>query len=118
MRIGIDLLWVRPGICGGTESVIRNLMQGFAKYDREDMYILFVAEDNGYSFQEYEQYSNMQLRVCPVKCAVQFKRILWENLHIDKYAAKEAVDVMLIPVYSKPLSHGSRIPYVSVIHDL
>lgn len=118
MRIGIDLLWVRPGICGGTESFIRNLMLGFAKYDKENMYILFVTEDNAYSFQEYEQYSNMRIKVCPVKCAVQFKRILWENLHLDKYAAKDAVEVMLIPVYSKPLSRGSRIPYVSVIHDL
>lgn len=118
MRVGIDLLWVRPGICGGTESYIRNLMQGFAKYDRDNLYILFVTEDNVYSFEEYRQYSNMQVRVCPVKCAVQYKRIFWENLHLDRYAAKEAVDVMLIPVYSKPLSHGSRIPYVSVICDL
>lgn len=118
MRIGIDLLWVRPGICGGTESVIRNLLKGFAKYDRENLYILFVTEDNAYSFEEYKQYSNMQIKVCPVKCAVQYKRILWENLHLDRYAVKEAVDVMLIPVYSKPMSLGSKIPYVSVIHDL
>lgn len=118
MRIGIDLLWVRPGICGGTESFIRNLMKGFGEYDKEDSYILFVAEDNAYSFQEYEQYANLQIKICPVKCAVQFKRILWENLHLDSYALREKVDVMLIPVYSKPLSHGSRIPYVSVICDL
>ena len=107
MRIGIDLLWVRPGLCGGTESFIRNLMKGFAEYDKEDQYILFVAEDNADSF-----------RVCSVRCASQPGRILWENLHLDRCAAGEAVEVMFIPVYSKPLSRGSGIPYVSVIHDL
>lgn len=118
MRIGIDLLWVRPGICGGTESFIRNLMNGFAKYDSKNQYILFVAVDNAYSFQCYEEYSNMTLHYCSVKCASQPKRILWENLYLGKEAETEAVDVMFIPVYSKPAVHGSHIPYVSVIHDL
>lgn len=117
MRIGIDLLWVRPGLCGGTESFIRNLMKGLAEYDRENEYTLFVAEDNADSFQEYGAYDNMRLLVCPVRCAKQVWRILWENLHLDRYAVREAVEVMLIPVYSKPLSHG-KIPYVSIIHDL
>ncbi len=117
MRVGIDLLWVRPGLCGGTESFIRNLMDGFSKYDKESHYLLFVTEDNADSFCKYGQNVNMEMRVCSVKCSVPYKRILWENRHLDRYAAKERVDVMLIPVYSKPRSCGT-IPYVSVIHDL
>lgn len=118
MRIGIDLLWVRPGICGGTESFIRNLMNGFAAYDDKNEYVLFVAKDNADSFTEYGQYRNMRLEVCPVLCASQPKRILWENLHLDAYAGRENIDVMFIPVYSKPRSRKNKIPYVSVIHDL
>lgn len=118
MRIGIDLLWVRPGICGGTESFIRNLMNGFAAYDDNNEYVLFVTRDNADSFEEYKHNQNMRLAVCPVLCASQPKRILWENLHLDSYAAKEAIDVMFIPVYSKPRSRRNKIPYVSVIHDL
>lgn len=117
MRIGIDLLWVRPGICGGTESFVRNLLDGFVQYDKENDYILFVAQDNAESFSQYGRQENMALRICPVKSAVQYKRILWENLHLDRHAAAERTDVMLIPVYSKPRSNG-KIPYVSVIHDL
>lgn len=118
MKIGIDLLWVRPGINGGTESYIRNLLDGFGGYDSENEYILFVAKDNAYSFQEYEEYDSMMLRECPTACANQAKRILWENLHLDRIAAKEGVDLMFVPVYSKPHTCGSKIPYVSVIHDL
>ncbi len=117
MHIGIDLLWVRPGICGGTESYIRNLMNGFALYDDKNKYTLFVAEDNADSFEHYGKNNNMELHICPVKCSSQPKRILWENLHLDKTARKVGVDVMFIPVYSKPRSNG-KIPYVSVIHDL
>lgn len=118
MRIGIDLLWVRPGICGGTESFIRNLLTGFATYDRRNEYVLFAAQDNYESFAHFSQYPNMSLMKCAVNCANPGKRILWENLHLDKAAARSQVDVMYIPVYSKPKTWGSKIPYVSTIHDV
>lgn len=118
MRIGIDLLWVRVGICGGTESYIRNLLDGFAEFAPEQDYVLFVARDNVESFRHYTKYSCFILYVCQVDCSNQMKRILWENRNLDKIAQEEKVDVMFIPVYSKPSTHGSGIPYVSVIHDL
>lgn len=118
MRIGIDLLWVRVGICGGTESYIRNLLDGFCQFAPEHEYVLFTARDNGDSFKHYAEHQCMRLHVCPVDCAVQLKRILWENRHLAKKAEAEQVDVMFIPVYSKPASGRSRVPYVSVIHDL
>ena len=44
MRIGIDLLWVRPGKNGGTESYIRNLLDGFSRYaDKQYRFILFTT---------------------------------------------------------------------------
>ena len=60
MRIGVDLLWVRPGICGGTESVIRNLLDGFGEFDKENEYVLFVAKDNAETFAQYEKESQMR----------------------------------------------------------
>lgn len=117
MRVGIDLLWVRPGICGGTESFIRNLMKGFAQYDDENQYVLFVAKDNAESFREYEVNANMSMVICNVNCSKQWKRILWENLNLDKWAMREKIEVMFVPVYSKPRTSG-EIPYVCVIHDL
>ncbi len=120
MRIGIDLLWVRVGICGGTESFIRNLMDGLGQYDTENEYILFTAEDNAESFGEYEEKSagRMRLCICPTASASQPRRILWENLHLSRLARRRQIDIMFIPVYSMPWTWGSRIPYVCVIHDL
>jgi hypothetical protein len=118
MKIGIDLLWVRVGIVGGTESFIRNLLDGFGAYDTENEYILFTARDNGGSFRCYESFPNMQLAVMPIDCDNQMKRILWENIHLDRIAAAYGVDVMFIPVYSKPRSKKGRLPYVCAILDL
>ncbi len=118
MRIGIDLLWIRPGICGGTESYTRNMLDGFASYDTKHEYILFVTEDNADSFGKYRDVPNMKLEICPTKYEKQSKRIMWENLHLDKKAKKCNIELMFIPVYSKPISWGSKIPYVTVIHDL
>lgn len=118
MRIGVDLLWVRPGICGGTESAIRNLLDGFGEYDTENEYVLFVAKDNAHTFRHYEKDSRINLRICDVRCAYQPIRILWENLFLDKLAGKVQIDVMYIPVYSMPRKHGSGVRYVCAIHDL
>lgn len=118
MRIGVDLLWVKPGKCGGTESYIRNLLDGFVKYDSVNEYVLFVAEDNKYSFEQYRNHSNMRLCECKVKCLAPLKRYMWENCHLDRTAQKEKIEVMFIPVYSKPVTYGSGIPYVCSIADL
>lgn len=118
MRIGIDLLWVRVGICGGTESYIRNLLEGFVEFAPEHKYILFVSRDNEESFRHYETYGCIQICLCNVYSSNQIKRVFWENRYLDKHAQSADVDVMFIPIYSKPRNRGKDIPYVSVIHDL
>ena len=121
MLIGIDLLWVRPGINGGTESAIRNLMNGFGSFDDKNEYILFAGKDTADSFRDYEKYPNMRIEVCDTECLKRLKRIAWENSKLDKLARNLNVDVMFIPVYSKPNSLSEEkggIPYITVIHDL
>ena len=61
MLIGIDLLWVRPRICGGTESATRNLINGFGMYDDKNEYMLFVGKDTAETFEEYKKYPNMKI---------------------------------------------------------
>lgn len=118
MRIGIDLLWVKPGKNGGTESLIRNLLDGLVQYGTEHEYVLYVSRDNEESFGMYRQNANMQFRLCNVISEAPMKRYLWENLHLDNMIKKDHLDVMYIPVYSKPFTYGSKVPYVTNIADL
>ena len=121
MLIGIDLLWVRPNICGGTESATRNLINGFGMYDDKNEYILFVGRDTVDTFTQYRGYSNIRIEICDVDSMKRIKRIAWENSHLDKLARSLNVDMMFIPVYSKPKSLSTEkggIPYLTMIYDL
>lgn len=120
MKIGIDLLWVKVGKIGGGESYIRNLLEGFYNFADENKFsfALFLAKDNHYSFDKYVNKSNFRKVILPVKSEKVYSRIIKENLLLDKYAKKEQVDLMFVPVYSKPLSKNKKIPYIITIHDL
>lgn len=116
MRIGVDLLWVRPGRNGGTESYIRNVLDGFLQYVLDQTFILFVSRDNAGSFEKYDG-RQFETAICQVETANFTKRILWENARLIKYARKFNVEAWFFPVYSRPFSAGKN-RNVTVIHDL
>lgn len=119
MRIGIDLLWVRPGKNGGTESYIRNLLDGFAQYgNSENEYYLYLSRDNEESFEKYFSNTIFVKKVMPVESAGQAKRVLWENLHLSSQGRKDRLNLWFMPVYSRPFFMGGDIPCITVIHDL
>ena len=119
MRIGIDLLWVRPGKNGGTESYIRNLLDGFAQYgNSENEYYLYLSRDNAQSFEKYFSNTIFVKKVMPVESAGQAKRVLWENLHLSSQGRKDQLNLWFMPVYSRPFFMGGKIPCITVIHDL
>ena len=96
-------------------------MNGFGSFDDKNEYILFAGKDTADSFRDYEKYPNMRIEVCDTECLKRLKRIAWENSKLDKLARSLNVDVMFIPVYSKPNSLSEArggIPYITVIHDL
>lgn len=117
MKVGIDLLWVNPGKNGGTESYIRNLLEGFKCFNNDIKFILFVSKDNYYSFEKYRS-ENIELKKCNINSSNVVKRLLWQNIFLDYTARKNKVDIMYIPVYSKPLITTRKLKYITVIHDL
>ena len=54
-KTAIDLLWLRPGKVGGTESYIRNLLDGLSRLEEEFEFTLLVSKDNAETFQKYEK---------------------------------------------------------------
>lgn len=119
MKIGIDLLWVRPGKNGGTESYIRNILDGIDRYaTSEDMYFLYVSGDNGGSFDRYFRNPIFVKRVCGTDSASQRRRVLWENTHLSRMGCRDGLDLWFMPVYSRPFLLSRRIPCITVIHDM
>ena len=119
MNIGIDLLWVKHKKVGGIESYIRNLLKGFLLYAPNDVkFVLFCAVDNHHTFDEFLVNGKMKKVICNIQSTKVAKRIIWENVNLNKFALRNNIDLMFIPVYSKPLIRNRGIKYVITIHDL
>lgn len=116
-KIAIDLLWVRPGKVGGTESFIRNLLDGFLELSDKFSFVLLVSEDNIESFRKYERDCRFQLMLANIKSKSIAKRIIWQNIFQNKFLRKHGIRKCFEPVYCKPWFNGG-ICYTCVIHDL
>ena len=116
-KIAIDLMWLRPGKVGGTESFIRNLLDGFVKLNEEYSFVLLVSQDNKETFRHYTEDKRFELLEAPIPSANIAKRILWQNVFQNRFLRKNGLTKCFVPVYCKPWFNGG-IEYTCVIHDL
>lgn len=116
-KIAIDLLWLRPGKVGGTESYIRNLLDGFMELQSDFDFTLLVSKDNESTFRKYEKDERYHLLVADVNSEGIAGRIIWQNLHQNRFLHKNGLKKCFEPVYCKPWLNGG-IEYICVIHDL
>ena len=116
-KIAIDLLWLRPGKVGGTESYIRNLLDGFMKLEEDFDFTLLVSLDNANTFRKYEEDKRYHLLVADIRSENIAKRILWQNFFQNRLLCKYGFHKCFEPVYCKPWFNGG-IQYTCVIHDL
>ncbi len=116
-KIVIDLLWLRPGKVGGTESYIRNLLDGLKELKEDFDFTLLVSLDNMDTFRIYEEDSRYHLLVANIESANIAKRIIWQNLFQNRMLRKHGFKKCFEPVYCKPWLNGG-IQYTCVIFDL
>lgn len=116
-KIAIDLLWLRPGKVGGTESYIRNLLDGFMELQSDFDFTLLVSKDNESTFRKYEKDERYHLLVADVNSEGIAGRIIWQNLYQNRFLRKNGFKKCFEPVYCKPWLNGG-IEYICVIHDL
>lgn len=119
MRIGIDLLWVKPQKSGGIEAYIRNLLDGFLEMkNNKNEFILITARDNHMTFNKYLKDSRFKKVICNTNSSNVAKRLLWQNIRLNGVLKKNEIKVCFEPIYSKPLFNFSNIKYITTIHDL
>jgi len=114
MKIGVNLLFLLPGVVGGTETHAVNLLQALAKMSNLAQYWLFINRETRASglFRE----TNYRLVQCPVRASVRTIRYSWEQFVMPLQAKKYRLDLLHSLGYVQPL----RLPCKSVvtIHDL
>lgn len=118
-KVAIDLTWVRHNKVGGTESCVRNLLNGLATLENSNIcFILLVTKDNQDSFMMYRDFNIFKIVVCDTVSEYQLKRLFWQNTKMGNLLNKLGINICLEPIYSMPFLCKNKIKYVVTIHDL
>lgn len=120
MKFAIDLLWVRKGKIGGTESYVKNLLDGMVENinSSNDKMFFLVSKDNKMDFLKYSSCNNIEIIVCNIYSKSVWKRILWQNLYLGGILKRRGIKICFEPIYSKPIFGVKGIDFVTTIHDL
>jgi glycosyltransferase involved in cell wall biosynthesis len=114
MRIGINLLYLLPGIVGGTETYAAGLLHGLAKIDRQDEFIVFVNQECAqWPLPDTSKFTRV---VCPVRAVSRWRRYFYEQVRLPNMLKKHKVDVIHSLGYVGPL--WTFCPSIVTIPDL
>ncbi|MHB8770713.1 MAG: glycosyltransferase family 4 protein [Syntrophales bacterium] len=114
MKIGINLLYLLPGVVGGTETYAAGLLQGLAEIDRQNEYVVFVNRESEH--WPLPRGENFRRVVCPVRAAGRASRYLYEQVQLPRLLGRHRIDVVHSLGYVGPLV--APCPSVVTVHDL
>lgn len=113
MRIGIDALFVLPGINEGITTYFRNLLKNLLEIDRRNEYLLFVSKENKGRFM-FDR-NRIQEVQCPIRGSIRLLRVFWEQLILPLQIKKYNLDLFFSPGHI--FSIFCPTPAVMTIHD-
>jgi len=114
MRIGINLLYMLPGVVGGTETYAAGLLRGLACVNQEDKFIIFLnKESEQWPIPKADNFSSV---VCSVWAKNRFWRYLFEQVFLPFLLIRHKIDLIHSLGYVGPLF--SPCHRVVTIHDL
>lgn len=115
MHVGLNLLYLLPGVVGGTETYAAGLLSGLVELDDGTRYSVFVNREA--ADWPLPDTPHVERVVCPVDAASRSGRYRWEQVHLPRLMrSRPPVDVLHSLGYVSPLR--VRVPSVVTIHDL
>jgi glycosyltransferase involved in cell wall biosynthesis len=112
--IGLNLLYMLPGVVGGTETYAAGLLHGLSLLAHGDRYVVFLNVESA----DWPLPSDPGIRrvVCPVRAVSRTRRYCYEQFRLPGRALGEGVDLLHSLGYVAPL----RLPCPSVVtvHDV
>ncbi len=113
-RIGVNALYLLPGIVGGTEVYLRQLLAALAEIDAANQYFVLTNRETGSGL--VPRRPNFHCVPQGVRATSRPHRILWEQTLLPGRVSRLKLDVLLNPGYTGPLL--CPCPTVTVFHDL
>ena len=114
MRIGLNLLYLIPGIVGGTETYAAGLLYGLAQTSGAHEYLLFMNEESAH--WPIPPTPNLTRVICPVRAVRRSRRYFFEQVRLPLLLKRHAVDVVHSLGYVGPL--WTPCPAVVTVPDL
>ena len=114
-RIGLNLLFLRPGKVGGTETYARGLIEGFLSLGLPYQFTIFLNSEAFPTFAELDYAPNFQRIQCPVPLNPSLRHI-WEQVYFPGLIAKHSLD--LFHSLSNVIPFRARCKTIVTIHDL
>ena len=93
MRIAINLLFLRPGKVGGSETFSVNLVKNLLKIDRENRYLLIVSQNNKKIFNF--NFQNVEYLEFDFDNSSRLKRIFCEQFILPRKLNERKVDLFI-----------------------
>ncbi|MDQ3953413.1 MAG: glycosyltransferase family 4 protein [Actinomycetota bacterium] len=114
-RVGSNLLWMVPGVVGGSETYTTRLLSGLAEQSSPDLrYTLFTLPQFSSAHPEFA--AEFDLAFAPVTGQWKSFRVAGENSWLAAQAKLKKIDLLHHAGGTMPLVHSARP--VLTIHDL
>lgn len=114
MRIGLNLLFLLPGVVGGTETYAVSLIEALGRVDERNEYYVFLnREAASIPLPDPARFHRI---CCRVRATRRFMRYCWEQLILPVQAKRYGLDLLHSLGYVQPLH--LPCPSIVTIHDL
>ena len=114
MRIGLNLLFMIPGVVGGTETYARGLLDGFRRLRPNHEFVVFLnRESSGWVSDDG---AGFRAVVCPVNAVSRSRRFAYEHVLLRREVRKHGIDLLHSLGYTSPVFLAC--PTVVTVPDL
>jgi len=114
MRIALNLLYLLPGVVGGTETYARSLIRALSRQDDDNEYSIFLNRES--ADLDVTPSENFTRVVCPINATNRAARYSWEQGAMPLQLRRARPDIVHSLGYVIPLA--ARGPQVVTVHDV
>ena len=105
-KIGINLLFIKPKLSGGSETYALKLLKEISQLDKDNEYILYINKDcENIKFHVGENFTK---RVLNFKPSSVYLRYFWEQFVLPFYVFIDKIDLLHSLGYVTPLLTTSK----------
>ncbi len=114
MRIGLNLLYLLPGIVGGSQTYAVSLIRALAALDAQNEYVLYLNRES--ENLEITEAASFRRVVCPVQATRREARYAYEQVRLPAALRRDKIQLLHSLGYVGPLA--APCPQVVSVLDL